>query len=130
MFKKYLYLFIIFAFLVSICFWEEILVRQSLSEIDDRVSEIQTTVADKEYINTYEILMMVENLEENWHKSEKELCILVNHKDIEDIGMEIARLKSTIATNQIEDFNASLSLVIFFTETYHHVMGTSMQNLL
>lgn len=130
MFKKYLYLFIIFAFLVSICFWEEILVRQSLSEIDDRVSEIQTTVADKEYINTYEILMMIENLEENWHKSEKELCILVNHKDIEDIGMEIARLKSTIATNQIEDFNASLSLVIFFTETYHHVMGTSMQNLL
>ena len=130
MFKKYLYLFIIFAFLVSICFWEEILVRQSLSEIDDRVSEIQTTVADKEYINTYEILMMVENLEENWHKSEKELCILVNHKDIEDIGMEIARLKSTIATNQIEDFNASLSLVIFFTETYHHVMGTSIQNLL
>lgn len=130
MFKKYLYLFIIFAFLVSICFWEEILVRQSLSEIDDRVSEIQTTVADKEYINTYEILMMVENLEEHWHKSEKELCILVNHKDIEDIGMEIARLKSTIATNQIEDFNASLSLVIFFTETYHHVMGTSMQNLL
>lgn len=130
MLKKYIYLLIIILFLVGVCIWEDLSVNIYLQQIDDAVAEIQALVADKDAINSYDILMMVENLEEMWIKNENNLCILVNHKDIEDIGMEIARLKSTIATNQIEDFNASLSLVRFFTETYHHVMGTSIQNLL
>lgn len=130
MLKKYIYLLIIILFLVGVCIWEDLSVNIYLQEIDDAVAEIQALVADKDAINSYDILMTVENLEEMWIKNENNLCILVNHKDIEDIGMEIARLKSTIATNQIEDFNASLSLVRFFTETYHHVMGTSIQNLL
>ncbi len=130
MLKKYIYLLIIILFLVGVCIWEDLSVNIYLQQIDDAVAEIQALVADKDAINSYDILMTVENLEEMWMKNENNLCILVNHKDIEDIGMEIARLKSTIATNQIEDFNASLSLVRFFTETYHHVMGTSIQNLL
>lgn len=130
MLKKYIYLLIILLFLVGVCIWEEMSVNAYLQQVDDTVAEIQTVVADKDAINSYDILMMVENLEEMWLKNESNLCVLVNHKDIEDIGMEIARLKSTIATNQIEDFNASLSLIRFFTETYHHVMGTSFQNLL
>lgn len=130
MLKKYIYLLIIILFLVGVCIWEDLSVNIYLQQIDDAVAEIQALVADKDAINSYDILMTVENLEEMWIKNENNLCILVNHKDIEDIGMEIARLKSTIATNQIEDFNASLSLVRFFTETYHHVMGTSIQNLL
>lgn len=130
MLKKYIYLLIIILFLVGVCIWEDLSVNIYLQQIDDAVAEIQALVADKDAINSYDILMTVENLEEMWIKNENNLCILVNHKDIEDIGMEIAWLKSTIATNQIEDFNASLSLVRFFTETYHHVMGTSIQNLL
>lgn len=130
MLKKYIYLLIIILFLVGVCIWEDLSANIYLQQIDDAVAEIQALVADKDAINSYDILMMVENLEEMWIKNENNLCILVNHKDIEDIGMEIARLKSTIATNQIEDFNASLSLVRFFTETYHHIMGTSIQNLL
>lgn len=130
MLKKYIYLLIIILVLVGVCIWEDLSVNIYLQQIDDAVAEIQALVADKDAINSYDILMTVENLEEMWMKNENNLCILVNHKDIEDIGMEIARLKSTIATNQIEDFNASLSLVRFFTETYHHVMGTSIQNLL
>ncbi len=130
MLKKYIYLLIILLFLIGVCIWEEMSVNVYLQQVDNVVSEIQTVVADREAINSYDILLMVENLEEMWLKNESNLCVLVNHKDIEDIGMEIARLKSTIATNQIEDFNASLSLVRFFTEAYHHVMGTSFQNLL
>ena len=130
MLKKYIYLLIIILFLVGVCIGEDLSVNIYLQQIDDAVAEIQALVADKDAINSYDILMTVENLEEMWMKNENNLCILLNHKDIDEIGMEIARLKSTIATNQIEDFNASLSLVRFFTETYHHVMGTSIQNLL
>lgn len=130
MIKKYIYLFIILSFLIGVCIWEELSINAYLRKVDNEVAVIQTVVADKEEINDYDILLMVENLEELWHKKEGILCIMENHKDIEDIGLEIARLKSTIATNQIEDFNASLSLIRFFTKTYHHVMGSSFQNLL
>lgn len=130
MLKKYFYLFLILAVLVSSCVVEEYLVNKYLQDIDFQVSQIQTFVSDKENINTNEILFMVESLDDAWQAHEAVLCLLVNHKDMEDIGLEIARLKSNISTNQVEDFNASLSLIRFFTDTYHHVMGTNIFNVL
>ena len=130
MLKKYFYLFLILSVLVLSCVLEEFLVNKYLKDIDFQVSQIQTFVSDKKNINTNEILFMVESLDDAWHSHEAVLCLLVNHKDMEDIGLEIARLKSNISTNQVEDFNASLSLIRFFTDTYHHVMGTNIFNVL
>lgn len=130
MIKKYVYLSVILILLIGSCIVEEILVNNYLSEIDNLVSNIQTVVTGRDDLNTNEIYFLVENLDESWKKKEEILCLLVNHKDIEDIGLEIARLKSNVATNQIEDFNASLSLIRFYTDTYHHVMGTNIYNLL
>lgn len=130
MLKKYIYLFLILSVLVSSCVLEEFLVNKYLQDIDVKVSQIQTFVADKQNINTNDVLFMVESLDDAWQSHEAILCLLVNHKDMEDIGLEIARLKSNIATNQVEDFCASLSLIRFFTDTYHHVMGTNIFNVL
>ena len=130
MIKKHFHLIIILLFLIASCVTEEILVTKYLNDIDNQVSQIQTYVKDKEQLNTCEILFMVENLDEDWKKKEHILCMIVNHKDIEDIGIEIARLKSNAATSQIEDFNASLSLIRFYAKAYNHVMGTNLYNVL
>ena len=130
MIKKYFHLVIIIVFLIGCCVSEEIIVTNYLKDIDGQVAEIQAYVKDKDKLNTSEILFMVENLDEDWKNKENILCMIVNHKDIEDIGLEIARLKSNIATSQVEDFNASLSLIRFYAKTYHHVMGTNLYNIL
>ena len=130
MIKKYFHLVIIIVFLIGCCVSEEIIVTNYLKDIDSQVAEIQAYVKDKDKLNTSEILFMVENLDEDWQNKENILCMIVNHKDIEDIGLEIARLKSNIATSQVEDFNASLSLIRFYAKTYHHVMGTNLYNIL
>ena len=130
MLKKYIYLGIIVLFLIASCVIEEVVVNNYLSKIDYQVSKIQAYVCDKEQINTSEILFMIENLDEEWKNKEQILCLIVNHKDVEDIGLEIARLKSNAVTNQIEDFNASLALIRFYTKAYHHVMGTNIFNVL
>ena len=119
-FKKFSFVFVIF-FIIKIF---------KILDIDSQVAEIQAYVKDKDKLNTSEILFMVENLDEDWKNKENILCMIVNHKDIEDIGLEIARLKSNIATSQVEDFNASLSLIRFYAKTYHHVMGTNLYNIL
>lgn len=130
MLKKYLHLIIILFILIGSCVLEEVVVNNYLTDIDYKVSQIQAVVSDKDQINTSEILFMVENLNDDWCRKEQILCLIVNHKDIEDIGLEISRLKSNAVTNQIEDFNASLSLIRFYTEAYHHVMGTNLYNIL
>lgn len=130
MIKKYFHLVIIIVFLIGCCVSEEIIVTNYLKDIDSQVAEIQAYVKDKDKLNTSEILFMVENLDEDWKNKENILCMIVNHKDIEDIGLEIARLKSNIATSQVEDFNASLSLIRFYAKNYHHVMGTNLYNIL
>ena len=130
MIKKVLHLIIILLFLVGSCVLEEVVVNNYLNDIDTKVAYIQGYVSGKEDINTSEILSLVQNLEDNWDKKERVLCLIVNHKDIEDIGLEISRMKSNCATNQIEDFNASLALIRFYTQAYHHVMGTNVYNVL
>ena len=130
MLKKYIHLVLILIFLIGACVLEETIVNNYLIDIDYEVSQIQGFVSGKEDINTAEVLSLVENLNEEWLNKEQVLCLIVNHKDIEDIGLEISRLRSNAVTNQIEDFNASLALIRFYAKAYHHVMGTNLYNIL
>ncbi len=128
--KKYIKLGIIVLVLIGVCVWEELAVNTYLSEIDKMVSNIQTVALQSENINTSEILMLVENLEEQWKKKENTLCVIVNHEDVEEIGCEISRLKGAIVATQYEDFLITLSIIRFYTESFNQSMGMSLQNLL
>ena len=51
------------------------------------------------------------------------------HKDMKEMGIEIQRMIIYSATNQHEEFKASLCLVILYSETFDHFMGISLQNI-
>ena len=42
---------------------------------------------------------------------------------------ELSKLRANSNVNQYEDFCSSLSVIIFFTEKYSHIMGISFQNI-
>ena len=47
-----------------------------------------------------------------------------------EMGNELNRVNSYAEDNIKEEFIASLNLVIYYSETFHHIMGVSFQNII
>ena len=130
MIKKTVHLVIIIIFLVTVCVWEEIAVNNYLDMIDDKASVLQTIVSKTEDVDSEEILFAVENLEEIWRLKEKTFCVILNHQQVEVIGVEIARLKGCVVNNDKTEFVLGLSAIRFYVDNLSHINGLSLQNLI
>lgn len=123
--------FIIIALLLSIiCIAEEMTVSTSLRKVQDRCLKIERLVDENDTLQLAEIVLNVDNLEDNWRKSESKLCFMVNHKNIQEIGQEIAKAKQYIIKNNIEEFRVSIDLIKFYCHSYLHFMGANLHNVL
>ena len=126
----YVNVMLIIIFLVAICWLEERQVSKSLEAVQDRAFEIERLVEDKTSLLDSEVAIKVDNLEYRWSKDEVNLCYLVNHKSMQEIGVEISKLKAYIATDDIDAFKVSLSQLQLFCRTYLHFMGASIHNVM
>lgn len=77
-----------------------------------------------------EVASLVDNLEYNWKVNESALCFLVNHKSIEQMAIEIVRLKTYIDEEEPIEFLVSLELIKHYVETFQHFMGANFHNIL
>lgn len=127
--KKAIGMICLLLFLVGIIVWEQISVSVYLTDIKIITDNLSEMVAGSEQINTTQVYEEVEHLEEVWKKHESILCLVANHKDMQDLSIEIERMKACVSVNQFEDFKASLTIIMYFTEAYNHFMGISFQNI-
>ncbi len=120
----------IFLFLVGICVFEDLVVTSGVRNVNEDCMEIEEMVEGLEDIRTMEIVMAVENLEYAWTRNEGSMCYLVNHKSIQEIGVEISKLKGFLENNELNDFKSSLDAIKFYSHSYLHFMGASLHNIL
>lgn len=121
---------LIFLFLVGICILEEVIVSGSLKAVQNDVLAIEQALQEKDALLDSEIIIMVDNLEYTWAKNESKMCYMVNHKSIQEIGVEIARLKGCIVIDNIDDFRISLEHLSLYCHSYLHFIGASIHNVL
>lgn len=121
---------LIFLFLVGICVMEEVIVSSSLKTAQDDVYAIERVLEEKNALHDAELINLVDNIEYRWSKNESKMCYMVNHKSIQEIGVEIARLKGCIVIDNIDDFRISLEHINFYCHSYLHFMGASIHNVL
>lgn len=127
--KRYIYVFIIVAILIFVCVWEQLMITNYLSNMQTKITNVISIVEDENDINTTQIYGLVEDLENTWDGYQTALCYLVNLKDVEDIGIELTKMKIYIVENSVTDFKASLSLLLFYIDGYYNLMGISFQNI-
>ncbi|MDD4815923.1 MAG: DUF4363 family protein [Clostridia bacterium] len=127
--KRYVYVFIIVAILIFVCVWEQLMITNYLSNMQTKITNVISIVEDETDINTTQIYGLVEDLENTWDGYQTALCYLVNLKDVEDIGIELTKMKIYIVENSVTDFKASLSLLLFYIDGYYNLMGISFQNI-
>lgn len=126
----YVNFIIIVLLLIAICITEELVVSNSLKEIQARCYEIEMTLAETDDLLNMDMTMQIDNLEYVWKEDEAAMCFLVNHKNIQEIGQEIAKLKLYIASNDVDAFRVSLEEIKFYCHSYLHFMGANLHNVL
>ncbi|MBP3431491.1 MAG: DUF4363 family protein [Clostridia bacterium] len=122
--------FLLVAVLTFICVIEDRLVFSSLNAVNNYCYEIESAVDKNGGIVNGEVASLVDNMEYEWKENEKKLCFLVNHKSIEQLGVEIVRLKTYIDEEEPIEFYVSLDIVKNYVETFQHFMGASFHNIL
>lgn len=123
-------IFLIFGILVAVCVIEDKLVTVALERVDNYCYQIENAMKENGGIGNNKVNGLVLNLEYNWLEDESKLCFLVNHKSIQEIGIEISKLASYIEQNDIKEFTVSLNLIKLHSDQYFHFMGASFYNIL
>lgn len=121
---------VILAILITVCVVEDSFVSSSLSLVDEYCYRIEVAISENDGIKNSDVCTLVDNLEYSWFANEWKLCYVVNHKSIQEIGVEISRLKSYIEEGDEKEFRASLELIKLYREQYEHFMGASLHNIL
>lgn len=121
---------IISLLLVGICISEELVVSNSLREVQTRTMKIERLIDDLDSLKNTEIVLAIDNLEDRWTQHESNLCFMVNHKNIQEIGQEIAKLKQYVSSDDIDEARVSLSSIKFYCHSYLHFMGANLHNVL
>ncbi len=127
--KKYIAILFVIFILVGLSVLEEITIDSYLNDIQMQSQELMDLTKGTKNIQTEEIILKVNELEETWVHHEEILCLVANHKDMRDLCIEIQRLKGNIEVNQYEDFTASLKIINHLSQDYHKIMGISWQNI-
>ena len=123
-------LLIIVLLLIGICVSEELVVSSSLSDIQDRCLYIEQIVEQDETLKTVDLVLAVDNLEDKWDKYESKLCFLVHHKNIQEIGLEIAKIKQYISNDDVGEFRVCVESITMYCRGYLHFMGANLHNVL
>lgn len=116
--------------LAGICWIEEGVVASSLKSVQNQCFEIEKMIEEKKSVKDMEFVMAVENLEYSWVKHEIKLCYMVNHKNIQEIGQEISKIKMYIASDDIDALKVSTQSLRMYCHAYLHFMGANLKNIL
>ena len=116
--------------IIAICVIEDRLVISSLESVNEYCYEIETAIEENGGIVNGDVASLVENLEYSWKRDEGKLCFMVNHKSIEQLGVEIVRLKTYIDEEEPIEFYVSLNIIKSYVESFQHFMGASVHNIL
>lgn len=126
----YISFVVIILLLAGLCVLEEVVVSTSLKDVQSACFELEKTLDEKETLKTMDVVLKVDNLESMWGEDEGTLCYMVNHKNVQEIGQEIAKLKMYIKEDDVPAFNVSLQQIQFYCRGYLHFMGASIHNVL
>ncbi len=127
--KKFINITIIILLLIAVCVVEQVLADKYLAEVEARVNTIYENFIALDDINDTKLIAQTNELEEYWTAKESVLCNFVNHKDIEDIGVEINKMQTATKDSNKDQYYESLKLVKFYLKGYKHVIGISIQNI-
>ena len=128
--KRLFGIILIVLLLIVLCIADEILVENTLHQIKTTGNQIYAYAEQLESVKNEELISQANQLLDYWNSREAILSFFTNHKDIREMGIELTKVISYAEQNIPEEFFTSLQLVIYYSDSFHQVMGISFQNII
>ncbi len=120
----------LFILLIGLCVLEEVYLSQNLVKLHDKSNELLTIVENSENVNTIEIKTKIDDLQKFWNKTENIFCLVVNHINMEEAGEQITKIICLSELNKKDELIVEINLLIYYAQSYEHIIVPHIQNIL
>ena len=120
----------IFLILIGVCIWEDVYLSSNLKTLNTMATELAQVVRQSENADDEIVKNKIKNLDEFWTKTENYFCLVVNHINMEEAGEQISKIKTLSELNKKEELLVEVDLLIYFSESYEHIIVPHIQNIL
>lgn len=128
--KRNIVIVFILLLLFGIGLCEEILVKDTVSNLDSLTTSLSQTIAQNEdNLNTENVKTNMKNLENYWVKTKNKICFFANFDKIKFMDESLIKLDSAIKENDKLLAIENLSMVASFPKLINYVMGFNINNL-
>lgn len=114
--------------LVGLVVLEQVFVHETLNTMIIKIENLNTQIDAAQKIDNDIILNTIYEIDKYWTEKENILCLTINHNDLSRVGEQIKRVKVYAEQDQKDDCLCELEALLFFTESYKHVMEITVQN--
>lgn len=129
MIRKSIYASLIIVFIFGVCLTEQLLSKEYLKTMDEKTTNIISVLSTTDELNSENIYSLTDDLSQYWQKKEPILCTFINYKEIEDVGVEISRLKIALNNSNRDLYEESINLIKFYIKNYENIFGINFQNI-
>lgn len=128
--KRGLLIVFIFLTLLGLCALEEIYLKTNLEILYDKAENLLTLVKSQDNVNSEIVTNEINKIDQFWKKTENYFCLVVNHINMEEAGEQISKIVSLSELNKKEELIVEINLLIYFAESYQHIIVPHIQNIL
>ncbi len=120
----------IFLILIGLCIWEDIYLSSNLKILNEKAINIAQIAREAENASDDIVKNAITDLDEFWAKTENWFCLVVNHINMEEAGEQISKIKTLSELNKKEELLVELDLLVYYSESYEHIIVPHIQNIL
>ena len=127
--KKIISFIVITLLLIASVTVEQIYLHSSFDGLLNKIEALNTQIEQSENVDTQEIEVFVEDIQQYWEEIENILCMTINYNDLHRIGEQLQRVETYAKRNQKDDCLTELQVLIFYTESYQRIFHINFSNI-
>ena len=93
-------------------------------------TELAEIIRQSENANDEIVKNKIKDLDEFWTITENYFCLVVNHINMEEAGEQLTKIKTLSELNKKEELLVEVDLLIYFSDSYEHIIVPHIQNIL
>ena len=132
MVKKWITMILIIIILLVSCILESQYINNSFKFLENELSGYKKTIESTQEaeIGSYDNVIFVENLHEEWHKKMVGLKSLIWHSGIKDIEVGLSRIATYVKEEEKTEALAEINALIDYLDHYSEDFIISIENIL
>lgn len=121
--KEFIGLALIIVFVITIEIITVKITKNSLKNIDDKISQIQKWESDEQLEES------IKNLSNTWDEEEKRLSCYMEHNELEEISKLVNSLEFQIENNKKDNINQTVDEIKFKMEHIENKQKIKLENI-